>query len=461
MLQYSVMLAVAVAVVLGGCAGRLNGGIPLPAPATDQLDSQAALHSPIQHVVIIFQENRSTDNLFQGLPGADIAKWGYNTKHQKVTLHEVPLTTKYDLSHFHSGFVTEYDGGKMDGWSSEGSSHGCHRAYKSICAYGYVPSSENQPYMTMAEQYVFGDRMFQTNQGPSYPAHQYIISGDASALPKSPLNVSSNPLIHGKGSYGAEGFHGAGGFHGNGGGCDAPPGERVDVINAKGIEGDPVYPCFERPALSDLVDAKALSWRYYQYNLGEGLWKGFDSIRHVRYGPDYSYVITPPQTIFVDIKAGNLANVVWVTPDGAHSDHAGSGLGDGPSWVAAVVNAIGKSRYWDSTAIFITWDDWGGWFDHVKPPMYNSYELGFRVPLIVVSPYAKKGYVSHVQHEFGSILKFTEETFGLGSLGTTDVRSDNLLDCFDFKRKPRTFHRIPAPPFVPGAKSQPNPDDDF
>jgi phospholipase C len=89
--------------------------------------------------------------------------------------------------------------------------------------------------------------------------------------------------------------------------------------------------------------------------------------------------------------------------------------------------------------ILVTWDDWGGWYDHVRPPQYNSYELGFRVPLIVIGPYAKKGYVSHVQHEFGSLLKFTERVFGLDSLGTTDDRSDNLYDCFNFQQKPRRF----------------------
>jgi phospholipase C len=107
-----------------------------------------------------------------------------------------------------------------------------------------------------------------------------------------------------------------------------------------------------------------------------------------------------------------------------------------------VVNAIGNSQYWNDTAIFITLDDWGGWYDHVKPPQYNAYELGFRVPLIVVSPYARPGYVSHVQHEFGSILKFIEGTFALGSLGYTDARADDLSDCFDFTQAPLTFRTI-------------------
>ena len=119
----------------------------------------------------------------------------------------------------------------------------------------------------------------------------------------------------------------------------------------------------------------------------------------------------------------------------AASDHAGGTDGSGPSWVASVVNAVGESQYWNDTVVFVVWDDWAGWYDHVRPPMYNSYELGFRVPLIVISRYAKKGFVSHRLYEFGSILKFIEVHFALGSLGTTDARSDDLSDFFDYMRR--------------------------
>lgn len=117
------------------------------------------------------------------------------------------------------------------------------------------------------------------------------------------------------------------------------------------------------------------------------------------------------------------------------------------------MNAIGNSAYWSNTAILITWDDWGGWYDHVPPPSIvndgmgwgSGYVYGFRVPLIVVSPYAKAGYVSHVTHDFGSILKFIEQTFSLESLGYADSRADDLSDCFDFHQAPLSFHTIAAP----------------
>jgi phospholipase C len=163
-------------------------------------------------------------------------------------------------------------------------------------------------------------------------------------------------------------------------------------------------------------------------------------------GSDWTNNVVLQQTqVLTDIASGNLAAVSWVIPNGQSSDHAGGNNSAGPSWVASVVNAIGNSPYWSNTAIFIAWDDWGGWYDHVAPPIKNSYEYGFRVPLIVVSPYAKAAYVSHVTHHFGSILKYVEETFSLSSLGYADADADDFSDCFDYNQTPLTFHTIAAP----------------
>jgi phospholipase C len=152
-----------------------------------------------------------------------------------------------------------------------------------------------------------------------------------------------------------------------------------------------------------------------------------------------------------------------VIPSGQASDHALSNDGSGPSWVASIVNAIGDSQYWDSTVIFITWDDWGGWYDHVAPPILNSYEYGLRVPLIVVSPFAKQGYVSHQLHDFGSILKFIEEVYHLPSLGYADEFADDLSDCFNFHGHNR-FRAIKAPHnakyFMNDKRPPTDPDDD-
>jgi hypothetical protein len=130
----------------------------------------------------------------------------------------------------------------------------------------------------------------------------------------------------------------------------------------------------------------------------------------------------------------------------ASTIHASTNNGCGPSWVALVVNAIGNSPYWSNTAVIVTWDDWGGWYDHVAPPILNSYEYGFRVPMLVISPYAKLAYISHATHDFGSILKFAEATFGLPSLGYADVSADDHSDIFNFSQTPIVFQTIAPPP---------------
>jgi|SRR5579862_3137736 len=388
--------------------------------------------SKISHVIVIVQENRTTDNLFYGLPGANTVRVGLNSAGKNVRLAPIGLTAPYDLGHTHGSFQTEYDGGKMDGFDRVSS--GCRGV--AVCvpphrrAYGYVPKAQVEPYFIMAQTYAFGDQMFQTNQGPSFPAHQYIVSGTSAIADGSKLRAAENP------------FHPTGT---SSGGCDSPSGSLVSVIDPQGKESVNIFPCFRRISLMQLLDENSLSWRYYQASSGPGLWNGPDAVLQIFKNRAYdTRVVTPSSEVLKDIAAGKLADVVWVTPTALASDHALETNGSGPSWVAAVVNAIGESPYWRDSAIFVTWDDWGGWYDHVKPPVYNSYELGFRVPLIAISPYAKAHYVSHDRHEFGSILKFIEETFGLPSLHTTDVRADDLMDCFDFTQKPRKFKHIPA-----------------
>src|SRR5262249_10817410 len=157
-----------------------------------------------------------------------------------------------------------------------------------------------------------------------------------------------------------------------------------------------------------------VSWRYYSPGVGANgyIWSAYQAIDHIRNGPDWdAHVISPETRVLADLGAATpqLAQVTWVVPSGPNSDHLkstqylpGTQTPAGPAWVTSIVNAVGASPFWSETAIFITWDDWGGFYDHVKPPQADYMGLGFRVPLIVVSPWARKGYVSKVQHEFGS-----------------------------------------------------------
>ena len=410
----------------------------------------------IQHVVIIFQENRTPDNLFHDpvliQAGADIASSGMNSSGQTIPLTATSLGVDYDLSHAHSAFVSMYDGGKMDGAdkvavSCSGGATNCPPPNPQFM---YVQASDVSPYFQMAEQYSFGDRMFQTNQGPSFPAHQFIISGTSAPTPTSNLFAAENPS--------------------GGAGCAAAPGSLVRLIDPGGVESDTTYPCFEHPALTDELDGKSVSWRYYTPSPGS-IWTGPNAIQHICgpnanppnatacAGPDWTrnvvlYTTQNPAPVLTDIANNQLSAVSWVIPAGKNSDHAGSAATTGgPSWVASIVNAIGTSPYWTNTAIIITWDDWGGWYDHVPPPKVvndgsswgSGYVYGFRVPLVVVSAYAKAGYISHVTHDFGSILGFVESVFGLSSLGYADAHADDLSDCFDFKQTPIPFKAFKAP----------------
>ncbi len=414
-------------------------------------------HGGFINVVVIFQENRSTDNLFGSnpyfLPGVDIATSGVNSKGQQIPLTPIPLQNNYDLSHAHSAFVQMYDQGKMDGANKIGitCNKGAANCPPANAQFRYVDNSTGilDPYFQLAEQYTFADRMFQTNQGPSFPAHQFIISGTSAPSTYSDLFVSENPA--GVANAGTDT------------GCTAPTGEYVKVIDPSGSEAQTIYPCFEHPTLADLLDYAGVSWRYYAPSAGS-IWTGPNAIEHLRFGPDWDNdVVLNSAQVLTDIANGQLANVSWVIPTGQESDHAGINKGLGPSWVASVVNAIGQSQYWDNTVILIAWDDWGGWYDHVAPNVVSSYEYGFRVPLIVVSPFAKQGYVSHVTHDFGSILHFIETVYRLPSLGYADSRADDLSDCFDFHRH-NQFQKIAAPHdgkyFINDKTPPSDPDDD-
>ncbi|MBV8197648.1 MAG: hypothetical protein JO263_05915 [Candidatus Eremiobacteraeota bacterium] len=439
------------AILIGAGCGQqaVRNSLPGIGPAVSRQPAQASAFGRAQagavskllaggkitHVVVVVQENRTTDNLFNGLPGAQTVHAGLDSTGDAVKLLPEGLTAPYDVDHEHAAFVVAFDNGKLDGFNLERSKctqrhqHQCPAAFSR--AYAYVPHKEIKPYFDMAEKYVFADHMFQTNEGPSFPAHQYLLSGTSTISQGSPQRASENPF---------------GPHQQFTGGCDSPEGSRVLTISEKGSENREVFPCFDRPALTDLVDAKSLTWRYYEAHGAAGLWNAPDAIRHIRFSPQYSTdVIYPPAQFLKDVARGSLANVTWVTPTAEASDHAGITDGSGPSWVAAVVNAVGKSAFWKSTAILVVWDDWGGWYDHVAPAQRDAYELGFRVPLIVISPYAKRRFVSHKEHEFGSILKFVEGVFALGSLGATDAQSDDLSDCFDFLAPARPFSEIAAP----------------
>jgi len=444
--------------------------------------AQIPYPNPLRHVVVIFQENRTPDNLFHGLlnwPGIkpanyDLASWGVNSKGNLIPFQPVPLGIPYDLSHAHSAFVSMYDKGKMDGADKIPCTGTCPASPQ----FKYVDSSQHalDPYFTLAAEYGWANAMFQTNQGPSFPAHQFIFGGTSAPSrldDQLGIFVSENPGAPKGSGYNA----------GSDTGCLAPLNEWTWLMDADGAEvkltNNPLGTlCFSRDTMASLLEDRGLSWKYYspaasnpgQSNPGGSIWTAPNSIRGIC-EPNQSYtecmglgwathVDLKPADVLTDIKACQLANVSWVIPDGKNSDHAGSPTTTGgPSWVASIVNSIGSDTqceggagYWADTAIVITWDDWGGWYDHVAPQILSApqgdYQYGFRVPLLVVSAYTPKAYVNNVRHDFGSILRFIEGAFRIpeGSLGFADERATgDLSGFFNFEQSPRQFQVINAP----------------
>ncbi|HTU82553.1 MAG TPA: alkaline phosphatase family protein [Candidatus Acidoferrales bacterium] len=387
-------------------------------PAQFESAARRASASPIRHVVVVIQENRSFDDLFARFPGATGARRGKRSDGRTVALKEVTLIGS-DITHTHGSFETEYDGGKLDGFDKV--LYGADQT--GTYPYQYVDPALIAEYWTLAREYVLADHMFQTQGSGSYTAHQDLIAGGTAISSTESVIDDPSALPWG---------------------CDAPPGTVTSLIDSSGVEypGAGPFPCFTRATLRDLLDAKHVSWRYYTPNEpgGGDIWNAFDSVQQVREGPQWTKNVSTPETnVLADAEKGRLPDVAWVVPDYWNSDHLGNKHDTGPSWVAGVVNAIGQSRAWNSTAIVVVWDDWGGLYDNVKPPQIRYDGLGFRVPCLIVSPYARKGYVDHTQYEFGSILRFIEDNWSLGRLGTTDATANSIADAFDFTQPPRAF----------------------
>lgn len=436
------------------CAFALGGQAfakPINLKRRAEYDFVAGLRSHIKHVVVIIQENRSFDNLFHDFPGADTVDYG-RSHTGLVRLHPVGLGYPADVDHQHKAWVQEFDLGRMDGWDRVSTLPRQDPDFP----YAYVPREEIEPYWEMAQQYTLADHMFQSNTGPTFPAHLYLIAGQSDYAANNPNRMETTQFAWG---------------------CDSPLTARVTMIAPNGEEVPGPWPCYNFETLADLAMPAGVTWRYYAPGLDElgNIWSAFDAIRHIRYSPYWGNVVSPETRVLRDARMADLPNLTWVVPTARDSDHPFpaersprdlgiKGAVYGPEWVSSIVNAIGKSPIWNTTAIIVVWDDWGGWYDHLAPPQVDRMGLGFRVPMIVISPWAKRHYISHVQHEFGSIVHLEELAFDLPSLHTTDERADALRDCFDFTQTPAPFVPIPTfrqAAFFEGQTDDGPPDTDY
>jgi phospholipase C len=465
-------------------------------------------NTPIKHVIVVIQENRTPDNMFQDsvlkANGADIVDpqtggkcWTQKYGEQTIPLAGIALDGCTDPLHFHSSWVTQYRSGKMDGACGLKTTSNCPLVWYSCpfdhsldCSqYTYVnqiqanPVNSNPlgPYFSIAEQYGFANYSFQTNQGPSFPAHQFLLAG--TSAPDYFNDPNGNCANFPCWQWFAADNNTTDGGDGDDKlyGCIAATGDVVKEIAPDGSEGSGYnqgFPCYEHGTMPDLLEANGLTWKYYGKFPGgpSNLWTAPNAISHLCLpidnggtrncsGTEWAKVIFPPSPptadqmapILEDIENCNLPSVSWVIPDGRYSDHGGAS-GDflGPAWVAAIVNAVGGvpnattpcpngEVYWNDTVVLVTWDDWGGFYDHVLPwnclangvcngysnGTGSKYVYGFRVPLLVVSAYnnhttnGQQGFTGYISgalpgqgevapyvHDFGSILNFTEWALG-------------------------------------------------
>lgn len=414
------------------------GALGTPAnPLARSAPASGSPSSPIAHVVLVIQENRTFNDFFATFPGADGTTTGriaqssgcYIDSAQTIALKKSNLVTTHDLNHSYQGYRAARDAGAMDGFDRALFGDGLPEC---TYPYQYTDPAQIAPYWTLAKTYALAEHMFTTQGSSSFTAHQDLIAGGTVVAPHEAMinlpTCSGDKCIWG---------------------CDAPKKTHTSLISRDDVfsPGKGPFPCLKYATLRDLLDAKSVSWKYYVppmcCDVNGRLMSAFDAISAVRYSPEWTTNVVTPQTqIFDDVANGTLPAVSWLVPDSDDSDHPGEPQDDGPSWVASVVNAIGESAYWKSTAIVIVWDDWGGLYDGAAPPQHGYGGLGFRVPAIVVSAYAKPGYISRTQYEFGSILKYIEQNWGLGSLGTSDARAKSIADCFDYSAPPRTFTPI-------------------
>lgn len=393
--------------------------------------------TPIHHVIVLVQENRTFDNLFAAsilahggpYPGANTAQVAV-VDGKRIRLKPVPFEYPADPRHNHMALVGEWNRGKMDGFARDAVTTVLGTAQPTGFPYAYLPASETTLYHLLASRYALADENFATRLIPTFASHYAL----ATAQPR----VAGNPndAIWG---------------------CDAKPGTTVPTFGAGEEMIRPgVFPCFDEPTIGDLLDAGHVSWKYYTGaydNAVDPTVNIYEAFRKIRYGSDWErIVITPSATILSDIKNCRLPDVSFVMPNWLDSDHAGSLSAGGPGWVGSIYLAVVQSEhaspacnYYKDSALILTWDDSGGWYDHVAPPAGpDGTSWGFRIPIVVISAWARSNYdarwphivpyVSHTRRESTSIIKFIEKNWGLGTLGQRDVTDDDLHDMFDYSR---------------------------
>jgi phospholipase C len=432
----------------GGSAG--TNAAPSGSAQTGSPEPSASVivpgQNPIKHVVFLVKENHSFDNYFGKYPGADGATVGKTLQCDNhlapgptVPLTPAPYVYPHDLGHAFDPGLISIDGGKMDGFN-------CVTLGNDLTGYTQFDRSTLPVYWSLADRFVLADHFFTSMFGPTFPEHLYTVAAQSYGI------VDNKSTSNHQGSY-----------------CDDPteytkrfPIERLspdDIHTIMDLEDhrddDPANlykiaqywvdtrTCVDIPTLPDKLEKAGITWKYYAE---PNIWmNALQAIRHIRFGPLWSKV-QPPDTILKDLQNDTLPAVSWlIPPDGSPNEHPGAGVNicDGMNWSVQYLNAIFQSDAWRSTAVVMVWDDFGGFYDHVKPPHYDIMGLGPRTPALIMSPYTRAGdnpdggSIDSTVYEFSSVLKFIEDLHGLKPLTERDAQASPLAGAFDFSQPPR------------------------
>jgi phospholipase C len=418
------------------------------------LTSQSGGIHKIRHVVIIMQENRSFDSYFGTYPGADgIPGLGHNPgkvpclpdphHHCAHTFHN-RHDVNYGGPHSYTPAIADINGGRMNGFvRTRMQAKRCRNPLNPGCSFGrvdvmgYHTGRDIPNYWAYAHDFVLDDHMFQSNLSWSLPSHLYVVSEWSAHCTGDHANSCSNAVAH----------------PGN------PPGYGHGKFRAT------KPPHYSWTDLTYLLHKAHVSWRYY-ISTGEG-----ENATPAIWNP-LRYFITVQQdhqrrniqSVSAFLRAaqtGNLPAVSWIAPSHRTSEHPPALVSAGQSYVTKLINTVMLGPDWSSTAIFVAWDDWGGFYDHVRPTSVDQNGYGLRVPALVISPYAKHGYIDHQTLSFDAYIKFIEDDFLGGERlnpktdGRPDPRPDvretnsklgNLLRDFNFSQLPRLPILLPVHP---------------
>ena len=464
---------IAAASVLAACTSPGQGSGSSAAPQQQPTAGLTGIHK-IRHVIIIMQENRSFDTYFGTYPGADGIPM-----HDGAAAVCVPnpsggcIRPYHDAAdingggpHGESNAVSDIDGGKMDGFirQRDAAHNTCRFANDPACSLGRTPDvmgyhtgAELPNYWAYAKNFVLQDHMFEPVKSWSLPEHLYLVSGwSASCANRSPMSCANDIT----GPY---------------------QGKMFDRAVAQEVTTGATSIDLAWTDITYLLHEHHVSWAYYvqkgtqpdcardsaetcapvrQRASTPGIWNPLPLFGDVQADHQVASV-QGLSSYFSAAKAGSLPSVSWITPSSPNSDHPPASIHQGQAYVTALINAAMKSPDWNSTAIFLSWDDWGGFYDGVVPPAIDQDGYGLRVPGIVISPYARKGYIDHQTLSSDAYLKFIEDDFLGGARlspktdGRPDRRPDvrenapqlgNLASDFDFSQPPREAFLLPTNP---------------